>query len=205
MEITSKLNKYQAIAKERGGYLLSSSITKKKLKWQCNEGHIFWLTTYKVHRRGQWCDMCGSSIGERNIRAILKEFGLFFIQQYRIEMVPRRRYDFYFKYNDRNFLVEFDGEQHFSYVRKYHKSKAKFKEAQIIDRIKTYAAWNSNMTIIRIDYTQRENVRHHLINAINSPNVVYFSDPELYKYITDINITPQQMSKYIHLVPGSIQ
>jgi very-short-patch-repair endonuclease len=200
MDTISKLVKYQTIAQQKGGVLLSTSITGKKLKWKCNEGHIFWLTTYKVHRRGQWCKQCGSSIGERNIRAILKEFGISFIQQYQIKMVPRRKYDFYFEYNGRKFVIEFDGEQHFSYVRKYHKTKAKFNESQIIDRIKTYAAWNSNITIIRIDYTQIENIKYHLINGINSPNVVYFSNLELYKYITDINITPNQMSKYINTV-----
>ena len=113
-------------------------------------------------------------------------------------MISNRRYDFYFEYNNRHYLVEFDGEQHFHYVRKYHKSKGKFNECQIVDRIKTYSAWKSNMTIIRIDYTQNaEHIRYHLINGINSLNMVYLSNPELYRYITDLNITNQQLLHYL--------
>lgn len=193
----SKLTKYQTIAQQRGGVLISTTITNRKLKWQCNEGHVFWLTTNKVHRRGQWCKTCGSSIGEREIRSILREYGIPFIQEHVLAMLPYRRYDFYFQYNNRHFLVEFDGEQHFHYVRKYHKTKANFNECQTIDRIKTYAAWNSGMTIIRIDYTQRENIRNHIITAVNSPNLVYLSSPEMYNYITKINITPEQLQQHI--------
>jgi len=198
MNKSTKLVKYQTVAQQKGGRLLSTSISTRKLKWQCNEGHIFWLTAYKVHRRGQWCKECGSSIGERNIRDILKGYGISFIQQYQIKMLPSRKYDFYFEYNGRKFLIEFDGEQHFHYVRKYHKNKIKFIESQIIDRIKTYAAWNSGMTIIRIDYTQIENIKQHLLNGISSTNMVYLSTPELYKYITDVNIMPQHMSRFMN-------
>lgn len=197
MDASNKLTKYQDAAIKRGGRLLSTTIAKRKLQWQCNEGHIFWLTGHKVHRKGKWCEVCGSSIGERNIRAILKEFNIPFTQQYQIQMIPTRMYDFYFEYQGRKFLIEFDGEQHFSFVRKYHKTKAKFNESQVIDRVKTYAAWNSNITIIRIDYTQINNIKHHIISAVNSPNIVYLSDPNLYKYISDVNITSDQFQQYL--------
>ena len=192
-----KLIKYQTVAQQKGGILISTNITNKKLKWQCNEGHVFWLTTNKVHRKGQWCKTCGSSIGEREIRLILREYGVVFTQEYVLPMIPYRRYDFYFCYNNRHYLIEFDGEQHFSYVRKYHKTKANFIEGQLIDRVKTYAAWNSGMTIIRIDYTQRDNIRHHIITAVHSPNLVYLSSPAMYTYISNINITQEELQQHI--------
>lgn len=192
-----KLTKYQNVAIQKGGQLLSTSVPNgKKLQWKCNEGHLFMLTPYKVHRRGQWCKQCGSSIGERDVRKVLREFNISFIQQCTLPMIPRRKYDFYFEYNGRKYLVEFDGEQHFRFVRKYHKTKAKFDESQLIDRIKTYAAWNSGCHLIRIDYTQIDHVRHHIIAAVNSNIIVYLSDPELYKYITGINITMEQLRQY---------
>ena len=191
-----EVTKYQQIAKEKGGFLLSKSIGQRKVQWQCNEGHIFWLTTYKVHRRGKWCEKCGSSKGERAVRKILKDLNIQFSQEYSLAVCPRRRYDFYFELGGKKYIVEFDGEQHFIYVRKYHKKKSKFIEGQIIDRIKTYYAWNSGITIIRIDYTQLNNIYDHIINGINSGALVYFSDRELYKYITDINITHEQFTLY---------
>lgn len=194
----NKLLKYQNVAIKKGGRLLSTSIhsDKRKLKWQCNEGHIFLMTIYKVHRRGQWCKTCGSSIGERSIRMILKEFNLKFESQFIISLLPTRKYDFYFEYNNNKYLIEFDGLQHFEFVRKYHKTKAKFIESQIIDRIKTYIAWKSGFKIIRIDYMQHENIKSHIITALNSNSLVYFSNPILYKYITDINITGDQLQQY---------
>lgn len=191
-----ELAKYQQVAVKKGGVLLSTSITKKKLQWQCNEGHIFWLTGYKVYRRGKWCQTCGSSNGERSIRQILKELNVTFIPQYTLPISPRRRYDYYFEFNNRRFVVEYDGEQHFRFVRKYHKKKLKFLESQIIDRIKTYYAWNSGITIIRIDFTQLDNIHHHIMAGINSGALVYLSNPELYKYITNVKITPDQFISY---------
>lgn len=190
------LVKYQNIATKKGGTLLSTSITRRKLEWQCNEGHIFWLTGYKVHRRGKWCPKCGSSNGERAIRQILREFNISFITQYKLLISSRRRYDFYFEYNGGRFIIEYDGEQHFRFARKYHKKKENFLKSQIIDRIKTYYAWNSGITIIRIDYTQYDNIRYHIISGVNSGSLVYLSNPLLYKYITDIKITQEQLMIY---------
>ena len=191
-----KLYKYQQVAIQKGGLLLSKSIHRGKLKWQCNEGHIFYLTAYKVHRRGKWCQTCGSSNGERQIRKILNSFNIQFIPQYKLSVCPRRKYDYYFIYNNRQYIIEYDGEQHFQFVRKYHKKKEKFIQAQIIDRIKTYHAWTSGITIIRIDYTQLNNIIHHIISGINFPSLVYFSNSDLYKYITHVNITHDQINLY---------
>lgn len=192
-----KLVKYQQVAIQKGGQLVSTSLRSgKKLEWRCNEGHTFWLTVYKVHRRGQWCKQCGSSIGEREIRKVFRDFNIPFQPQVTLQMLPRRKYDFYFEYNAKRYLIEFDGEQHFRFVRKYHKTKAKFLENQLVDRIKTYAAWNSGYHFIRIDCGQIDYIRHHIINAINSGVVVYLSDPQMYSYITNIGITQQQWQQY---------
>jgi very-short-patch-repair endonuclease len=191
-----KMNKCQELATKKGGLLLSTSVTSgKKLKWQCNQGHIFYLTANKA-KRGKWCLECGASIGERNIRMILQELNIPFVQQCVLPILPRRKYDFCFRYNDKHYLIEFDGEQHFQFVKRYHKTKTKFTECQVIDRIKTYCSWRSGYHLIRIDYTQIDNAKYHIINAIQLGHIVYLSDPKLYKYITDVNLTPEQIQKY---------
>lgn len=193
----TNFNTLSQLAISKGGLLLSTKYNKfKKLKWQCNEGHIFWLTGYKVKRRGKWCLQCGASIGEREIRSFLRSNNISFIPQFILPMLPSRKYDFYFEYNTKKYLVEFDGEQHFYYVRKYHKSKEKFYKCQIIDRIKTYAAWNSGYNLIRIDYTQIEFITQHIIAAINLNSLVYLSNPIMYKYISDYNIVPEHLKLY---------
>lgn len=195
-----KLTKYQNVANKKGGELLSTNISRNKLKWRCKEGHVFWLTIYKVHRKGQWCKQCGNSNGERIIRDILNEFNVYFKQQYRIDKLPNRKYDFYFEYNKKKYLIEYDGEQHFQFVRKYHKHRSEFIEKQLIDRIKTYIAWTSGYSIIRIDYTQLTNIKYHILNAINNDSLVYLSEYNLYKYITDIHLTQEQINKFVNII-----
>lgn len=191
------LAKYQNVAQQKGGFLLSESVSiKKRAKWQCNEGHVFWLSPYSVHRRGKWCRECGNSIGERNVRAYLRNLNVEFITECCLNTVPRKRYDFYFKWNGASYLVEFDGEQHFRYVRKYHKSKANFYESQVIDRIKTYGAWKSGYRLIRIDYTQCHNIAYHMNYALYANSILYFSDPNLYKYLTEIGLSPEQIKQH---------
>ena len=142
---------------------------------------------------------CGASIGERNVRAVLQYYKIPFSQQAILPILPRRKYDFYFEYDGRKYLLEFDGMQHFKQVRKYNKSKAKFLECQLIDRVKTHAANQSGCYLIRIDYTQINNVAFHIITAINLGCALYLSNPILYKYISDIPLTQEQYQQYFKL------
>jgi len=183
------------IASKNGGQLLTTNPTlTKKLLWKCSEGHEFFLTARKVRNRGKWCLLCGSSKGEREIRRILRDLNVTFIPEYHLSVVPSRRYDYYFEFNNNKYLLEYDGEQHFGFVRKYHKTKKGFFQYQLIDRIKTFAAWKTGHRIIRIDFTQLEHLRTHIINALNSNSIVYLSSPNLYTYITDITISTDELT-----------
>jgi len=195
MNKVNNLAKYQQIAIQKGGRLLSTSASKSKLQWQCSNQHIFWLTAYKV-KHGKWCMTCGASIGERNIRAALQGWNIPFSQQAILLILPKRKFDFYFEYQDRKYMIEFDGAQHMGYVRKYHKTKAKFLECQVIDRVKTFACFQSQIYLIRIDYTQINNVAYHIATAISLGSPLYLSDPILYKYISDIPLTQEQYQQY---------
>lgn len=52
----------QSAAEFRGGKCLSESMEKgnayKKLKWMCNDGHVFYATPYTVLKGGHWCPEC---------------------------------------------------------------------------------------------------------------------------------------------------
>lgn len=192
--MSKTLAQCEALATRHNGKLLSTK--GKKYQWQCREGHTFYLTPYKVYRRGKWCPQCGASIGERDIRQFFREYNVPFIPQFRLPMIPSRKYDFYFEWNGRKYLVEFDGEQHFRFVKKYHRVKARFIEAQIIDRVKTWAAWNSSYHLIRIDYIQACYIQHHMVMALRVNYAIYFSTPDMYRYITESAVTPEQFQKY---------
>lgn len=198
------LNKYnkmqtaQQAAHKRGGKILQYN-RRKKCLWQCKEGHTFWLTVHKVHRRGQWCKRCGCSKGERSVRDVLNYYQVPFQAQYSISLLPTRKYDFYFEWRGKHYLVEYDGEQHFHYVRKYHRGKGQLQKSRVADRVKTYLAVQSGYCLIRIDYTQQEYIQWHLVNAVNLAWPVYYSNPEMYKYISQV---PLQWCQLIELAPN---
>jgi len=185
-------------AQKRGGKIVQYN-NKKKSLWECKEGHQFFLTVHKVHRRGQWCKKCGSSIGERLIRDLLNHYQVPFQTQVQLPGLPGRKYDYYFESNGQKYILEYDGEQHFHYVRKYHRQRGALKEGQLIDRVKTYWAVNLGYRFIRIDYTQRDSLQAHLLNAVNLNWAVYYSTPDMYKYLTEVPLAVGDLQQYIQI------
>lgn len=166
----------------KGGRLVKYN-GKYKSTWECREGHRFMRTSYQVQRRGKWCSQCGASNGEREIRRILSLYSIPFLQQAVMPNLPGRKYDFYFQYNGRAYLLEYDGEQHFTYVRKYHKTKQGFLEAQQIDQLKTFSGVQIGCQVIRIDYTQEQNIFAHLCAALQCNFPIYVSTPDMYTFL----------------------
>ena len=169
-------------ATAKGGRLIKYNGKFKSL-WECNEGHRFMLTEYKVKRRGKWCSTCGASNGEREIRRILTYYQIPFQQQAVMPNLPGRKYDFYFQYQGRAYLLEYDGEQHFEYVRKYHKTKKGFNDSQQIDRLKTYSGVQAGCYVIRIDYTQKDKIFQHMSIALQMNYPIYLSTPAMYPFL----------------------
>jgi len=58
---TTFLEEMRRIATQKGGKCLSLSYvdSQTKLKWQCNQGHI-WETTSNVIKQGKWCPKCAN-------------------------------------------------------------------------------------------------------------------------------------------------
>ena len=188
------MNRAQQLAQKKGGRLVTYR-TQGRSTWQCGEGHTFSLTLNRV-KRGKWCLTCGSSVGERKVREFFRTFGIPFIPQAIFPALPTRRYDYYFEWAGRRYIVEFDGDQHFRYVRKYHKTKGNFYQAQVIDRVKTYVALLYGCHVVRIDQSQREAVAWHILTAINLGAPFYVSSPSLYTHLLQTPVTPEDLRKY---------
>lgn len=106
-------------------------------------------------------------------------------KEHTLKLLPNRRFDFKFIYNNRKYLLEYDGEQHFHRVPKFHKTIEDFHEGQRRDIIKTLAAINSKFVLIRISYSEVHNVRRILETQVfNNDNIrYYFSNLDKYAYI----------------------
>lgn len=129
--------------------------------------HGNFLQTPKAHLKGQGCPLCANekrliffqSKGEKLIEEFFINNDIIYEPQKMFdgcERVGKLRYDFYLP--TLNILVEFDGEQHFKFIPKFHKDMKIFKIAQERDAIKNNYAVDNNIQLIRIKYNQQSNI-----------------------------------------------
>jgi hypothetical protein len=106
-----------------------------------------------------------------------------------LSSLPRKRFDLSFVYNDIDYLLEFDGQQHFEYIEFFHRNgEEEFKQKQQVDILKTQHALTNGYRLIRIDHTQVDRVAEHIQRAFehtSETHPVYFSNSALYQYIID--------------------
>ena len=159
-ELTHQLV-FQDITGYRFGKLvaLEYEIKNQKAYWkcQCDCGNITIVAGSNLKNgHTQSCGCIQYSIGEQNIIAILQENNISFVKEKVFPDFANRRYDFYLPQYNR--LIEFDGKQHFSYVSTWHDSKEDFLAAQMRDLEKNQYALAHNIPLVRIPYTQRDNI-----------------------------------------------
>ena len=70
------------------------------------------------------------------------------------------RYDFYIpSYNGKKILIEVDGEQHFTQVKHFQKTRTDFKKTQEHDRRKNSYALANGYLLIRIPYWRIDDIK----------------------------------------------
>lgn len=151
--------------KKMGIVRLSNYISyheKIKLKGIC--GHEFETTWNKVLNRNQIeCQECVRKRKESkaciNITNILEEDKIIYIKEYKIEECKNTLplpFDFaIFKNDELQFLIEYDGEQHFKPASKFNEKKG-FEYRQKNDAIKDKYCRDNNIKLYRIRYDENE-------------------------------------------------
>ena len=134
------------------------------------------------------CKTCNDSYMEAETRLIFKTYNINHIRNFQIKDLLNKLYDFQFGFMDKNVLLELDGKQHFKYIKLFCPTLEEYINRQNADRIKHLCASTFGYLVIRIDYTNEKNILFHLIKALEafrSGAQVYFSRPELYKYLEE--------------------
>lgn len=139
----------------------------RSVVWHCickcgNECDV--VATSLIEGLTKSCGCLHSSIGESNIEQILITNNIKYEKEKTFNDLissknSKYRYDFYLP--DYNRLVEFDGIQHyqpFGWI-----TEERFKEIQNSDKIKNEYAKNKGISLIRIPYTQRNNITLELL------------------------------------------
>lgn len=107
--------------------------------------------------------------------------------------LPKKRYDFYFIYNNRHYIIEFDGIQHFHHIEFFSPTIEHYNKRRQTDITKTIHTLNQGYYIIRIAHDDINYVDDIITGCINDPEPKYrlsVSDMETYNWLLD-GITSQ--------------
>ena len=136
--------------------------------FRCRKCGYEWHTAVNSILGGHGCPRCWSSHGEEKICEYLDKRGIAYIREYRFKDCKNERqlpFDFYIPLQ--NTCIEYDGQQHFMPVRfcksiTESDSIATYKNQQKKDSLKTNYCKNNGIKLIRIPYTDFDNVENIL-------------------------------------------
>ena len=154
-----------------------------KIQLKCNTCEYMWVTKVNNHVNGSGCPKCKFSKGELVCSKHLENLNIEYEPEYRLNSIKSKRYDFYFEYNGKQYLLEYDGIQHFEFISHFHRTLDEFHQRQEVDIMKTKTALKYGYNIIRIDYTNLDKVDEHLDKALQGDNKEYYSDSNMYQWM----------------------
>lgn len=182
--------RFEEVVKVQKGTIIGTYVnTYTKVAVKCEKSHPFEIKPNNA-TNGKWCRICGlgESKGEKAVRLCLESLDIPFQAEKTFDWMPRKRFDFYFTYNNRNYLVEFDGIQHFVQIEFFHPTEELFRQRQQVDIDKTVNSLNAGNFLIRIAHEDIDNVPDIIEGCINNPNPparLYLSDMEEYKWLME--------------------
>ena len=145
--------------------------TFRNLRIKCNCGNIF-CTSFSnyVKKEVNSCFSCSNkeSKGEKRIRELLLKHNIKFIQEKRFDDcrdIKPLPFDFYLE--DYNFIIEFDGRQHFEAV--YNEEN--FNITQRHDKIKNQYCRDNNIVLLRIPYWESSCMEDLILEKFKTLNI----------------------------------
>lgn len=115
--------------------------------------HGWFVQKAYVHCRGDFCPKCKRSRGEDLIENYLIENNIKHICQYSFDdcrFKRKLRFDFYLP--ETNTVIEFNGEQHYKWVKYYDKTYHSFLEGKHCDWLKRKYCRDNNINLIVVPY-----------------------------------------------------
>jgi hypothetical protein len=92
------------------------------------------------------------SKGEQRVAQILEAARIAYVTEKTFHDLKQGKYRFDFYLPKENICIEFDGAQHFEFVRKFHRTRADFTKQQGHDRQKNSYCLAHNIPLYRIPY-----------------------------------------------------
>ena len=140
--------------------------------------HTTCRTVYEVRwshfQEGKRCPKCNESKGEKEISNILNSLNIKYTPQKRFKDCKYKStlpFDFYIHNKKSKLLIEFDGEQHFKSVKIFGGEEA-LRKTQLRDKIKNDFVLSNNIPLLRIPYTEQDNIKQILTNKLKELNFI---------------------------------
>ena len=177
----SEANVKNLIGQTIGNFTVLDSIQGTKHgvrhKWRCrcnlcgNE-NVYISTDNLKHQLS--CGCLIESKGMIQIKEILQKNQINFIQEKTFSDLifdsgRKARFDFYV---DNKYIIEYDGIQHFIQGNGAYDNKEKFQLTQEHDAIKNQYCKDNNIPLIRIPYTELDNITLEMITPATSPYLI---------------------------------
>ena len=142
----------------------------KKYKFICPECGYEWNASIYGVSSGSWCPQCASSKGEQKISSWLRLNNIDFIPQKEFDGLlglggGNLSYDFYLP--DYNLLIEYQGEQHETFIKGIHGEIDVFYRQQEHDRRKREYAYRNEYSLFEIWYYDFDNIEEMLNTYID--------------------------------------
>ena len=135
-----------------------------------NDYEVMWANFQQGYR----CPKCNESKGEKAISNILSYLNINYTPQKRFPECKYKNtlpFDFYVHNKKSKLLIEFDGRQHFESVEIFGGDDG-LKETQFRDEIKNDFALSKNIPLLRIPYTEQDNIEKILTNKLKELNFI---------------------------------
>lgn len=155
----------------RIGYYLDAN-TKMSIKHNLCQNQ--YEVTWGHFKQGIRCPKCNESKGEKEVSDILNSLNIKYTAQKRFPECKYKRnlpFDFYVHNKKSKLLIEFDGRQHFESVEIFGGEEG-FQLTQLRDQIKNNFALSKNIPLLRIPYTEQDNIKSILTNKLKELNFI---------------------------------
>lgn len=149
--------------------------SNQKVLMKCNNcEQIKTMKICDLYTRGFSCPQCGDGISypEKLMFNLLQQLQINFTYQYNKtnnKWCNIYRYDFYFKYNNEEYIIETHGEQHYKECFKFKNSKQTLEEIQQNDSNKLILAINNikekNYIIIDCRYSDLDFIKNNILHS----------------------------------------
>lgn len=133
--------------------------------------HGIFKQVVRNHLTGRGCPICQNSKGELFIKKILDDNNIKYKQQYKFNNLKYKdllKFDFAILNSDNSikYLIEFNGEQHYKFKLKFHKTENQFQVSKNRDRLKIKYCHQNNLKLHIIKYN--DNIKSKMDKIINN-------------------------------------